>query len=424
MLEELLEGLRRRDRRALARLLSLAARGEHLGLLRKSLPVPESPGRVIAFTGSAGVGKSCLVGKLIEKARAKGKTVAVLACDPQSPLTGGALLGDRFRMGMQVDDGVFIRSLATPGGMEAIAPHLPLLVRILQTFGFDLIFLETVGAGQTDTAVSRLADQVVLLLQPETGDDLQWEKAGVLEVADVIVVHKADLPGAERTLGQVKSILELAPHRDVPLLPVSSQTGQGLGDLLKVITAPLPDRGPRDDRFSRETLSMQEDYRFLDAISFAVRAHQGQFRKDKATPYAAHPFRVGLIVRHVFGVDDPKILTAAFLHDTIEDTTTDFDDLEERYGAEIAGWVALLTKDKKQPEKQREESYLAGLNKAPWQVKVCKLADLLDNMLDSPGLPPEKKKTALERYRQYWSVFKTWTEPELKKALEVVGEFL
>src|SRR5204862_5291465 len=144
----------------------------------------------------AGVGKRSLSGKLIEVRRAAGLSVAVLACDPQSPLSGGALLGDRFRMPAQPDEGVFIRSLATPGGKGALAEHLDHMVRLLEAFGFDLILVETVGAGQGDTSVRDLVDVVVLLLQPETGDDLQWEKAGVLEVADLLVVHKADLPGA------------------------------------------------------------------------------------------------------------------------------------------------------------------------------------------------------------------------------------
>lgn len=249
MMDELLQGLKNRDRRALSRLLSLAAQDEPRAAIEHALATaPSHPSRVVAFTGSAGVGKSTLVGKLIEKARADNKTVAVLACDPQSPLTGGALLGDRFRMGAPADDGVFIRSLATPGGNEAIVPYLPTLIRLLQAFGFNLIFLETVGSGQTDTAVSRLADLVVLLLQPESGDDLQWEKAGVLEVADVIVVHKADLPGAERTMGQVKSILELSPQRDVPVLAVSSQHKQGLDELYQSLGRPLPGKNhsPRE----------------------------------------------------------------------------------------------------------------------------------------------------------------------------------
>jgi LAO/AO transport system ATPase len=182
------------------------------------------------------VGKSTLVGKLIEVYRGQGRSVAVLACDPQSPLSGGALLGDRFRMPSRPDDeGVYIRSLATAPGQEAIAGHVDLMVRVLEAFGFDIIVLETVGSGQGDTAVRDLADVVVLLLQPETGDDLQWEKAGVLEVANVVVVHKADLPGAERVEAQVRGLLNLPGCREVPVLRASAARGQGLEELVREI---------------------------------------------------------------------------------------------------------------------------------------------------------------------------------------------
>src|SRR5439155_24241861 len=121
----------------------------------------------------------------------------------------------------------------------------------------------------------------------------------------------------------------------------------------------------------------------LEAVAFAARAHRHQLRKDGQTPYASHTFRVCLIVRHVFGVTDHAVLMAAALHDTVEDTTTDYDDLEERFGKEIAEWVAALSKDKRLPYRAREQSYEEGLAAAPWQVKVCKLADLFDNLLDS-----------------------------------------
>src|SRR5438105_15302357 len=120
----------------------------------------------------------------------------------------------------------------------------------------------------------------------------------------------------------------------------------------------------------------------LEAVSFAARAHRGQLRKDGRTPYASHPFRVCLVLRHVFGIDDPAILTAAVLHDTIEDTTTDFDDIEERFGSEIAGWLALLSKDKRQQDEARQRDYCDHCRSAPWQVKICNLADIYDNLTD------------------------------------------
>jgi LAO/AO transport system ATPase len=259
MIAALFDRLRQGDRKALARLVSYAARGEHLTEMQSAFgsggPWPGSvlrprglgtdPGhepaapaaRVVAITGSAGVGKSSLIGKLISVVRQTGSTVAVLACDPQSPLSGGALLGDRFRMGNPLDDGVFIRSLAAHSGHGALAEHLDVMIRLLETFGFDVIFLETVGSGQADVEVRNLADVVVLLLQPETGDDVQWEKAGILECTDVVAVHKADLPTAEQTAAQVRAALDLSPSRNVPVLRVSTKANQGHTELWQAIQA-------------------------------------------------------------------------------------------------------------------------------------------------------------------------------------------
>jgi LAO/AO transport system ATPase len=214
---------------------------------------------VVALTGGGGVGKSSLTGRLIQEVRRRGLSVAVLACDPQSPLSGGALLGDRFRMPSEPDDWVFIRSLAAAGGQGALARHLGPLVALLECFGFDVVLLETVGAGQGDTAVRDLADVLVLLLQPETGDDLQWEKAGLLEVADVVVIHKADLPGAERVEAQVLAMLGLSSRPAPPVLRVSARTGAGVAELWDAIASlPLRRGGPpRRDllRLAQEALA-------------------------------------------------------------------------------------------------------------------------------------------------------------------------
>lgn len=178
--------------------------------------------------------------------------------------------------------------------------------------------------------------------------------------------------------------------------------------------------------FNREdTLaeSLQATYRdLLEAISFASRAHEHQRRKDGRTPYASHPFRVCLILRHVFGLDDPRALKAAALHDTLEDTTTDFDDLAEHFGPDVAEWVALLCKDKRLPEPQREQAYVEQLLRAPWQVKLCKLADLFDNCLDARQLPPEKVEHSLQRYRQYLDALATALLPEVQSAYQMVEQ--
>ncbi len=260
MLEPLLERFRGRDRLALARLLSLVSRGEHLDSIRESVGASDPKSRVVAITGSAGVGKSTLVGRLIEHIRTHNQTVAVLACDPQSPLTGGALLGDRFRMPTRPeDDGVFIRSLAAMGGHGAVAKHVDTMLRLLEAFGFDVIVLETVGAGQGDTTVRDLADAVVLLLQPETGDDLQWEKAGVLEVADIVVIHKGDMPGAEHVEAQVKATLQLSDVESTNVIRVSSKTGDGIEALWDTIRC-CPRRRHSAERDGKALVQLLSDH--------------------------------------------------------------------------------------------------------------------------------------------------------------------
>lgn len=162
----------------------------------------------------------------------------------------------------------------------------------------------------------------------------------------------------------------------------------------------------------------------LEAVSFAARAHHGQMRKDRATPYVSHTFRVCLIVRDLFGFDDPRMLITALLHDTIEDTTTDFDDVEAKYGNEIATWVSYLTKDKRLPDHEREQSYTARLKDAPWQVQVCKLADVFDNLIDMAQLPKDRHEHHLRRAEQYFTVLRELSAPEAQLAIGRVGELL
>jgi len=231
------------DRRRLSRLLTRAAFGEGVQKNygdRDDATTTEVRGqtRVIAVTGSGGVGQSTLIGRLIEVIRRAGRSVAVLACDPQSPLTGGALLGDRIRMPSRADDdGVFIRSVATPSGQSGVAANVDLMIGLFYRFGFDTVIVETVGAGQGDTAIRDVADVVIVLVQPETGDELQWEKAGQLEIADIVVVHKADLPSAERTFSQLRDMLNLPGGRKVPIVRVSSSKGLGVEELWAAVDA-------------------------------------------------------------------------------------------------------------------------------------------------------------------------------------------
>jgi guanosine-3',5'-bis(diphosphate) 3'-pyrophosphohydrolase len=163
----------------------------------------------------------------------------------------------------------------------------------------------------------------------------------------------------------------------------------------------------------------------LKAIAFAARAHRPQLRKDGETPYVSHVFRACLTLRHVFGVADVPVLMAAVLHDTVEDTTTDYDDLEEQFGAEVAGWVAALSKDKRLPEPERERQYCATLARSPWQVKVCKLADVFDNLHDLPTMKAKGPLKTLRRSRSYLEALNTPDLPEVaRRAWAVVDRLL
>lgn len=172
--------------------------------------------------------------------------------------------------------------------------------------------------------------------------------------------------------------------------------------------------------------SLQTAYRpLLEAVAFAARAHRHQVRKDQQTPYVSHVLRVCLIVRHVFGIDDPHALLAAALHDTIEDTNTDFDDLEEKFGSEVASWVATLSKDKRLQDPPREQAYMAALAKAPWQVKVCKLADIFDNLMDSVHISPHQQARSFRRSHAYLDALQRDGLPEAaRKPFEIVSRLL
>jgi guanosine-3',5'-bis(diphosphate) 3'-pyrophosphohydrolase len=156
------------------------------------------------------------------------------------------------------------------------------------------------------------------------------------------------------------------------------------------------------------------------AVAFAARAHRHQIRKDGLTPYVSHPFRVCLIVRHVFGVDDVRILTAAVLHDTIEDTLTDCDDLIEQFGPEIAEWVAVLSKDKRLPEHLREPAFIRAFCAGGWPVHILKLADLYDNIQDSAHFPPARRQQSLTRWKHYIDALAPHITAESRQAYVLV----
>ena len=194
----------------------------------QSIPQPSGPRVTIGITGSPGVGKSTFIGKLARVLRERGHKVGVIAVDPSSPITGGSVLGDRLRiMGTEPDQGLFIRSLASEGQAGGLAPHCADIARLLSAAGYEILLIETVGAGQNDVDVRKLADEVLLLLMPGAGDAIQFAKAGVFEIATGYVVNKADLPGSDGTVRQVREALDT----DRPVWPVSSLRNEGLDPL-------------------------------------------------------------------------------------------------------------------------------------------------------------------------------------------------
>ena len=201
--------------------------------------------RIIGITGAPGTGKSTLIDGLISTLRARSHTVAVVAVDPSSLFSGGAILGDRLRMHSHTaDDGVFIRSLSTRGHLGGLTPAVHSITHILEFAGFDHIILETVGTGQSEIEIAEIARTVVVLCAPGMGDDVQTLKAGVLEIADILVVNKADLAGADRTVQQLKAMLALRPPVDdqVPVLQTTAMTASGLDELADAID----DHGGKD----------------------------------------------------------------------------------------------------------------------------------------------------------------------------------
>jgi LAO/AO transport system kinase len=233
-LEELLAGVRAADRRALARAISLVEDGDELSypLVRELYP---TTGRaaVVGVTGPPGVGKSSLVGALVGHVREFGRTVGVVSVDPSSPFSRGALLGDRIRLTDHfLDPGVYIRSMGTRGHRGGLAEATLQAVLLLDAAGKDVVFVETVGAGQSEVDVTGVADTVLLVLMPGSGDSVQALKAGIMEIPDVIAINKMDHPAAKAMLNEVRSIVGLAePARRPRILLTEALRGDGVAEL-------------------------------------------------------------------------------------------------------------------------------------------------------------------------------------------------
>jgi LAO/AO transport system kinase len=234
-LEALLEGVRGGDRRALARAITLVESSDPIAyeLIRELYP---DTGRAysVGVTGPPGVGKSSLLSGLVRHVRARGDTVGVISVDPSSPFTKGALLGDRIRLADHfLDPDVFIRSMGTRGHLGGLAEATLQAALVLDAAGKDLLFLETVGAGQSEVEIIAIADTVVLVLMPGSGDSIQALKAGIMEIPDVIAVNKRDHPMAETMVNEVRSILALDTERSwqPPIVLTEAIRGEGVEEL-------------------------------------------------------------------------------------------------------------------------------------------------------------------------------------------------
>lgn len=287
---DLIHRLQNGDKRALARLLTFVE-NRHDDLLQIMAAVfSEIKGAIkIGITGPPGAGKSTLVNQLIKSYRDQGKTVGVLAIDPSSPFSGGAVLGDRIRMqDHNADEGVFIRSVGSRGAHGGLSRATRDMVNLFDVFGFDVILIETVGVGQTELDIMEIADTTLVVLVPESGDTVQTMKAGLLEIADIFIVNKADRDGADRIAADLAALVELSPREwVVPVLKTTATKGEGVGDVIQKIKDHHEKQKSgvakkNADGFKRECLQIA-----LSELELKLSAEFQKINEKAGNPYAS-----------------------------------------------------------------------------------------------------------------------------------------
>ena len=241
-LTNFVERVRSGDVRALARAITAIENDSaQASQLMKALFPHSGKATVIGLTGSPGAGKSTLVDQLAREYRKQEKTIGIIAVDPTSPYTGGAILGDRIRMqAHHADTGIYIRSMATRGFLGGLAPATADVATLLDAAGKEIVFVETVGVGQDEIDIVRLADVTVVILVPGMGDDIQTIKAGIMEIADIFVINKSDREGAERVEREIRAMQTLAIRRDdwtPPIVKTVASDGAGVSELVKAIAS-------------------------------------------------------------------------------------------------------------------------------------------------------------------------------------------
>ncbi len=276
----IVKGLLAGERRALARAISIVDNDEPESReIIKQIFSRTGNIRSVGFTGPGGAGKSSLLGKLIPECEALGYKVAVLAVDPTSPITGGAILGDRVRMqGSLGNEKVFMRSMASRGAMGGISKSLRNAIRILDVAGYNIVLIESVGAGQLEVEISKVVDLTVVLFTPHTGDNVQAVKAGLTEIGDIYVVNKADLEGATSLY---QTILDLIgdTNRKPAVLKTSAKTGQGIVELAKNIDKLLKEKSINYKERERKMLEDELTDMILNNLEKKVSSMLAQDRK-------------------------------------------------------------------------------------------------------------------------------------------------
>ncbi|MFC1889684.1 methylmalonyl Co-A mutase-associated GTPase MeaB [Thermodesulfobacteriota bacterium] len=277
---DLLERMLAGEQTALARLISLVEdRSEEIPFIMDEVYQHAGKADIIGITGPPGAGKSTLVDQVITRFRAEGKRVGVVAIDPSSPFSGGALLGDRIRMQRHtLDDGVFIRSLGTRGSHGGLSRATKEVARILDASGKDVVIVETVGVGQTELDIMELADTTVVVLVPESGDTIQTMKAGLMEIADVFVINKADRDGAQQIAVELKTMVDMFGPSDgwkPPVLLAEARNGVGVAEFVTEIRAHR--ESIKKDQTHQERRREYLKYEFLEIVLDEFR--QGLIKK-------------------------------------------------------------------------------------------------------------------------------------------------
>jgi LAO/AO transport system kinase len=305
----IVEGLLAGERRALARAISIVDNDEPESreIIKQIFTKTANNIKTVGFTGPGGSGKSSLVGKLIPECQALGYKVAVLAVDPTSPITGGAILGDRVRMrGNLENEEVFMRSMASRGAMGGVSRSLRNAIRIINVAGYNLVLVESVGAGQLEIEISKVVDLTAVLFTPHTGDNVQAVKAGLTEIGDIYVVNKADLEGSTRLY---QTILDLIgdTSRKPAVLKTSAKTGKGVRELAKAIDKLLEEKSINYKARERKMLEDELTDMVLNIVEKKVSSMLAQDRKysefidrlagKEIDPYTAAEELAGTLLR-------------------------------------------------------------------------------------------------------------------------------